>query len=174
MSTPDLATAPLRDLVAFDFRAPGRDRLADIRTVQGRVEAVLEGLSDADWHRPLSASDVPGAPPWTLMDHLGHVAVWVDESARYVQALVDGTGGWPRDEDDAGVDYDVENEAARVRWAAMSPAEVRSWHRTSVNRLLDLAERLPADVANSDGAWEWVWHHVNAHPIEHLAPVEAA
>ncbi len=172
MAAPDLATAPLRDLVAFDFRAPGRDPMADVRTVQRRVEALLDGLRDADWERPLSASDVPGAPPWTLMDHLGHVAVWVDESARYVQAVVDGTGGWPRDEDDDGVDYDAENEVARARWAAMSPAEVRAWHRTSVVRLLELVERLPADVASSDGAWEWVWHHVNAHPIEHLATVE--
>jgi hypothetical protein len=172
MPRPDLATAPLRDLVDFDFRAPGRDTLADVRTVQGRVEAVLDGFRDADWERQQSASDVPGAPPWTLMDHVGHVAVWVDEAIRFVQPQLDGAGGWPRDEDYSGGDFDAENEGARVRWAAMSPAEVRSWHRTSVDRLLELAERLPADVAASDAAWEWVWHSMTAHPIEHLAPVE--
>jgi hypothetical protein len=174
VTAPDLQSAPLSELREFDFRAPGRDRWADVRTVQARVDAFLAALPDSGWEGPVSASDVPGAPPWTLLDHFGHVADWLDEAIRYIQPVVDGTGGWPRDEDYAdGGGFDAWNEGRREIWAGRTPAEVRAWHRDSADRLLELARRLPPGVADSDGAWEWVWPLLSAHPIDHaaLAPV---
>ena len=169
MTAPDLQIAPLPELREFDFRAPGRDPWADARTVQDRVEAFLVGIPDAAWERPVSASDAPGAPPWTLLDHLGHVADWTDEAIRCTEPLVDGTGSWPRDEDYPSGDFDAWNEGRRATWAGRTPAEVRAWHRASADRLVELARQLPPDVADSDEAWEWVWHTLNAHPIEHAA-----
>jgi hypothetical protein len=174
MTAPDLQSAPLSELREFDFRASGRNPLTDVRAVQDRVDAFLETLPDAAWAEPVSASDVPGAPPWTLVDHLAHVADWVDEAIRYVQPILDGTAGWPRDEAyTGGGGFDAWNEARRATWAGRTPAEVRAWHRASADRLLDLARQLPPDLAASDEAWEWVWHLLNSHPIEHVANVAA-
>lgn len=169
MAAPDLESAPLPEIRELDFRAPGRDVWSDVRTVQDRVDAFLEALPDAAWTRPVSASDVPGAPPWTLLDHVGHVADWLDEAFRYVRPVVDGTAGWPRDEDDDGGDLDAWNETRRPIWAGWTPAEVRAWHRASANRLLELARQLPPDLADSDEAWEWIWHSLSSHPLDHVA-----
>ena len=146
MTAPDLYSASLPELRGFDFRAPGRDPWADARTVQARVDAFLEALPEIAWERPVSESDAPGAPPWTLLDHLGHVADWADEATRYLQPILDGIGGWPRDEDYDGGDLDAWNESRRPTWAGWTPAEVRSWHRASADRLLELARRLPTDT----------------------------
>jgi hypothetical protein len=175
MTASDLQAAPLHELREFDFRALDRDRWADARTVQARVDAFLAALPDAAWEVPVSASDVPGAPPWTLLDHVGHVADWLDEAIRYLQPVVDGSGGWPHDEDYAGGDgFDAWNEGRRATWSGRTPAEVRAWHRASADRLLDLARQLPPGVADSDHAWEWVWPLVNAHPIDHAALAAAS
>jgi ornithine cyclodeaminase/alanine dehydrogenase len=40
--------------------------------------------------------------------------------------------------------------------------------RESAARLLALAEQMPADMAASDLAWEWVWHSLTDHAIEHV------
>ena len=144
----------------------GRSRIAWTRSSRP--------LPDAAWTEPVSASDVPGAPPWTLLDHVGHVADWLDEAIRYVQPIVDGTAGWPRDEDyTGGGDFDAWNEGRRGTWSGQTAAEVRAWHRASADRLIDLARRLPPDLAGSDEAWEWIWHLVISHPIEHVALVAA-
>jgi hypothetical protein len=169
MTAPDLHSAPLPELTEFDFRAPGRDPWADARTVQDRVDAFLDALPGSAWEGPLSASDVPGAPPWTLVDHLGHVADWLDEAIRYLQPILDGTGGWPHEEDYAGGDLDAWNEGRRPIWAGRAPSQVRAWLRASADRLLDLARRFPPDLADSDQAWEWVWPLLNSHPIDHAA-----
>lgn len=168
MTTLDLEHASFRALTEFDFRASGRDMLADVRTVQSRVDAFLDGVADPDWDKPVSESAVPGAPPWTLRDHVGHVADWNDEACRYVQPLLDGSGGWPPDEEEGG--FDAWNEGRRPRYAALTPTELRAWHRTSADRVFEIAQRLPPELAASDGAWEWVWHNLTSHPIEHLAP----
>jgi hypothetical protein len=174
MTALDLQTARLPDLREVDFRAPGRDPWADARTVQDRVDAFLAAVPDAAWEVPVSASDAPGAPPWTLLDHLGHVADWLDEAIRYVRPVVDGTAGWPRNEDYDGGDFDAWNETRRPIWAGRTPAEVRAWHRASADRLVDLARRLPPDLADSNEAWEWIWHSLIAHPLDHVAIVSAS
>ena len=174
MTAPDLHSAPLSELREFDFRAPGRNARADAHAVQDRVAAFLVALPDAAWTEPVSASDVPGAPPWTLLDHVAHVADWDDEVIRGIQPVVDGSGGWPHGEDyTSGGDFDAWNEGRRPTWAGRAPAEVRAWHRASADRLIDLARQLPPDLADSDEAWEWIWHTVISHPIEHVAIVSA-
>ena len=168
----DLATSALADLASFDFRAPGRDRVADAMAVQARADAFLAGIADADWERPLTASAVQGAPDWTLRDHVGHLADWNDEVCDYIQPLVDGSGGWPAD-DAYDSDLDAWNEGRRGLYAAKTAAQLREWYSSSATRLLGLIRRLPPEVAASDDAWDWAWTEVNAHPVQHLAPAEA-
>jgi hypothetical protein len=172
MTELDLATSPLADLVDFDFRAPGRDPVADALSLQARADAFLAAITDADWERPLSESAVPGAPAWTLRDHVGHLADWNDEACAYIRPLVERTGGWPADDAYDG-DYDTWNEGRRGRYAATSPDELRAWHAASAARLLALIRQLPPEVAASDGAWEWAWHNLGAHLVAHLAPASA-
>jgi hypothetical protein len=173
MTTLDLQRAPLHDLVGFDFLAPGRDLRADVETVQRRVDAFLDAVADSAWDRPISESAVAGAPAWTLRDHIGHVADWNDEAIRYIRPVLEGTGDWPRDED-YDADFDAWNEGRRPRYETHSAAELRAWHRTSADRLFDLVRQLPPDVAGSPGAWEWVWHNLTSHAIDHLAPASRA
>jgi hypothetical protein len=173
MTILDLGTSPLADLVGFEFRAPDRDVVADVRTVQARADALLDALPDADWDLPLSASAVPGAPPWTLRDHVGHVADWNDEAYGYIRPLLEGTGGAPSDAD-YGSDFDAWNEERRPRYASRTPAGLRAWHRESADRLFELAQRLSPETAASDDAWEWIWHNLTSHVVEHLAPVPVA
>jgi len=172
MTTLDLQRAPFGALVAFDFVAPGRDHRADAETVQRRVDDFLDAVGDAAWNRPLSESAVPGAPPWTLRDHVGHLADWNEEAIRYIRPPLEGTGDWPQDDDYEG-GFDAWNESRRPRYAARTPAELRAWHRSSADRLFELVRRLPPEISASKGAWEWVWHNLTSHPIEHLAPASA-
>jgi hypothetical protein len=171
MTGPDLATSALADLVGFDFRAPGRDRIADALAVQARAVAFLAGIADPEWERPLTPSAVEGAPDWTLRDHVGHLADWNDEVCDYIQPLVDGSGGWPAD-DAYNSDFDAWNEGRRDLYAAKTAAQLREWYSSSATRLLALIRRLPPDVAASDDAWDWAWAEVNGHPVQHLAPAE--
>jgi hypothetical protein len=172
MTTPDLATSALPELTDFDFRAPGRDVYADVRTVQARVDTLLDAVPDADWDVPISESAVPGAPAWALRDHVGHVADWNDEAFGYIRPLLEGTGGGPSDADYG--DFDAWNEGRRPMYAARTPAELRAWHRASADRLFELALRLSPEAAASDDAWEWIWHNLTSHVVEHLAPAPAA
>lgn len=172
MTAPDLGAAPFTELVEFDFRAPGRDVAADVRTVQARVDAFLERVPDEAWDRPVGESAVPGAPPWALRDHIGHVADWNDEACRYIQPLLEATGGLPEEETYDHGDIDGWNERRRPLYARRSPAELRAWHRASADRLLELARRLPAEAADADATWEWVWHNLTSHPVAHVAPAE--
>jgi hypothetical protein len=167
----DLATSSYRDLLAFDFRAPGRDPVADALVLQVRADAFLAGFADADWERPLSESAVPGAPAWTLRDHVGHLADWNDEGCVYIRPLVDGTGGWPSD-DAYDSDFDAWNEGRRGLYAAKSPDELRAWFASSAARLMALIRELPPEVATSDGAWDWAWHNFGPHVVGHLVLAE--
>lgn len=173
MTAPDVQTAPFSELTEFDFRASGRDVAADARTVQARVDAFLGSVPDEAWDRPVAESAVPGAPPWALRDHVGHLADWNDEACRYIQPLLDATGRLPDEETYDHGDIDGWNERRRPLYAQRTPAELRAWHRASADRLLELARRLSPDAADADATWEWVWHNLTSHPIDHVAPAES-
>jgi len=173
MPTPVLETSPFSELIDFPFTADDRDPAADALVIAARTTALLAAVADDNWDRPVSESAVPGAPPWTLRDHVGHLADWNDEASRYIQPLLDGTGGLPADDDYDGGDFDGWNERRRPCYAQHPPAELRTWLAASADRLLGLARRLPPAVAATPAVHEWVWHNLTSHPVEHLAPAEA-
>ncbi|MGA7670711.1 MAG: DinB family protein [Nitrolancea sp.] len=58
--------------------------LDTLATSQAQVIAFFHGLSSQDLERPATANEVPGAAPWRVKDHLGHLA----QSERSVQHLL--------------------------------------------------------------------------------------
>jgi hypothetical protein len=167
----DLATMPLAEIAAFDFRAEGRDPVADARAVHARVAAALKAVPDAAWATPVSASDAPGATPWTLSDHVGHVIDSIDEAAGYTWAVIDGGASWPVVEDYG--DMDAWNEERRALFAGKSPAELRALYDAATERLVDVVQGLDAEAAASDDAWDWAWSLLEEHPAEHAAFAES-
>ena len=161
----EIGTMPLGELARFDFRAAGRDPVDDARAVEARVDEVLDAVDMEDWETPLSASDVVGAAPWTLADHLTHVAAWDEEAIAYTGRAIAGEP-WPTDDDYGDTDAWNEEHRAPDGW---TPVTVRERLTAAHEGLVDVASRLPADLAGSDGAWEWVWPLVQDHVIDHLA-----
>ena len=77
-----------------------------------------------------------------------------------------GSGDWPTD-DDYG-DMDAWNESRRGRWAGRTPAEMRALYDAASAALVDVARRLPRDMAASDEAWVWLFSLLSEHAIEHV------
>jgi hypothetical protein len=168
----DLAALPLAALATFDYRADGRDPVADARAVHLRVAATLAGLPDAAWDREVSASDVPGAPAWTFRDHVGHVIDSLEDGADYTRAVVLDGARWPEEEDYG--DMDAWNEERRSLFAGLTPADLRARYDAATDALIDILQGLPAEEADSDDAWGWAWSLLLDHVAGHVMLAEAA
>ena len=164
--TMDLRTAPLADVRALDLRAADRDPWADEAAIWARLEAVLDRIPAADWDRPVAPSD-GGGPPWSALDHVGHLAAWADEGIAAIARVLDGAA-WPADDDFAGGNFDAFNETQRATWAGEGAVEVRTHLKESHARLVALARDLPLDVIRGDEAWGWVFGPLDEHALEHL------
>jgi hypothetical protein len=170
--TVDLRTAPLADVRALDLRADDRDPWADEEAIWARLGAVLDRIAAAGWDRQVAPSD-GGGPPWSALDHVGHLAAWADEGVAAIVRVLDGAA-WPADDDYAGGDFDAFNETQRAMWAGEGAAEVRTHLEESHGRLVALARDLPVDVIRGDEAWSWVFLTLHGHAIDHLEVLERA
>ncbi|MBO0782365.1 MAG: hypothetical protein J2P37_26405, partial [Ktedonobacteraceae bacterium] len=64
---------------------PTRAEILDtLAASQTQVLAFFQGLSPEDLKRPTTASEVPGAAPWRVKDHLAHLV----KSERNIQQLL--------------------------------------------------------------------------------------
>jgi hypothetical protein len=170
--TVDLRTAPLADVRALDLRAADRDLWADEGAIWARLEAVLDRIPVADWDRQVAPSD-GGGPPWSVLDHVGHLAAWADEGIAAIVRVLDGAA-WPADDDYAGGDFDAFNETQRATWVGEGAVEVRTHLDESHARLVALARDLPFDVIRSDEAWSWVFLTLHGHALDHLEVLQQA
>ena len=137
-----------------------------------RVAAALAAIPDADWDREVSASAVPGAPAWTVRDHVGHAIDWLEDAAGYTSAVVLDGARWP-EEADYG-DMDARNEERRSLFAGLTPAVLRARYDDATDALIDVAEDLSPEEAASDGAWDWAWFLLHEHAVEHAGVAQAA
>ena len=167
----DLRRAPLAELRAIDFRAPGRDYWADEAALHDRLVASWAGLDDAAWRLPGAAPSDAGGPDWSLLDHVGHLVDWWELAAAYIQRVIDGDR-WPTDDDYDGGDFDTFNEGRRARFADVPPAELRARISVAHAAALAIARRLPAETIRSDAAWGWVHQVLHGHAIDHLTIIE--
>jgi len=170
--TVGLRTAPLADVRALDLRAADRDLWADEASIWARLEGVLDRIGAADWDRQVAPSEA-GGPPWSALDHAGHLAAWSDVGIAAIVRVLDGAA-WPVDEDFADGDFDAFNETQRASWTGEGAAEVRTHLDESHARLHALARDLPVDVVRGDEAWSWVFMTLHGHALEHLDILERA
>ena len=90
------------------------------RSIDGLFDELVRGLPQ---HRWLAAEVTPG---WTLRDHVGHLADWMDEGARAIDIHRD-TGVWlsdPEEGIDAGTSATSSRDVANPR-KRRSPATTR-------------------------------------------------
>jgi hypothetical protein len=167
----DLRTGPLAAIRSRDLRSAGRDLWADEAALWERMTGDWASLDDAAWHQPGAAPSDAGGPPWSLAEHVGHIADWQELAVDYTCRAID-TGTWPSDNDFGDGDFDTFNEGRRETWASLPCDEILARLTASRQRLLELAYRLGPDAIRSDPGWEWVYSALHGHYLDHLAVIE--
>jgi hypothetical protein len=165
----DLRTAPLTSIRGRDLRDPERDPWADEAVLWDRMRLAWAGLDDAAWHLPGAAPSDAGGPAWSLAEHVGHIADWLELAADYTTRAVEA-GEWPSDSDYG--DFDTFNEGRREPWASLPRDAILARLTAARPRLLDVAHRLSPEEFRSDAAWRWVYAALHGHYLDHLAVIE--
>jgi hypothetical protein len=167
----DLRTAPLADIRSRDLRAPDRDLWADEAALWDRLTASWTGLDEDAWHLPGAAPSDAGGPDWSLAEHVGHIADWLELAIDYTDRAM-ATGTWPSDEDYDDGNFDTYNERRREPWASMPSAEIVRRLEDARGRMLPIAHRLTADTIRAEPAWSWVYPAIHGHYLDHLPVIE--
>jgi uncharacterized damage-inducible protein DinB len=167
----DLRRAPLADLFAIDLRSESRDFWADEVALWDRLVASWAGLDDAAWRLPGAAPSDAGGPDWSLLDHVGHLADWLEIAADYTERAI-ATGEWPADDNYDGGDFDRFNERRREAYAGIAPADLRRQIVAGRETYLRLAHRLDLATIRGDAAWGWVYNVLHGHDLDHLRVIE--
>lgn len=167
----DLRVAPLAGIRSRDLRAPVRDLWADEAALWERMTSAWDGLDDAAWHAPGAAPSDAGGPPWSLAEHVGHLADWQELAIDYTARAID-TGTWPSDNDYDEGNFDTFNERRREPWASLPRDAILARLTAARHRLLELAHRLGPDAIRSADGWEWVYTALHGHYLDHLAVIE--
>jgi hypothetical protein len=173
LTTPetDLRTAPLSSLRRGDLRAADRDLWADEAALWDRMNGAWAGLADAAWHVPGAEPSDAGGPPWSLAEHVGHIADWQELAFDYTTRALE-TGEWPTDSDYDDGNFDTFNERRREPWASMPRDGILARLQTARQRLLEVARSLSPETLRSDDGWDWVYAALHGHYLDHLAVIE--
>jgi len=167
----DLRTAPLEKIHGRDLRSQDRDFWADEAALWDRLQGTWTGLDDAAWHRPGSVASDAGGPPWSLAEHVGHIADWQELARDYTTRALE-TGVWPSDADYDHGDFDTFNERRREPWASMGRDDLLARFEAARLHLVEVARRLSPEVIRGDDGWEWVYPALHGHYLDHLAVIE--
>ncbi len=106
-------------------------------------------------------------PGWTLRDHVGHLADWMDEGARAIAVHRD-TGIWLSDPEE-GIDAWNERHVDAAR--AESPAVTLARYDADRARLLDAVASMTVEELRSPDGWSWAYDCQHGHMRKHLAMV---
>jgi hypothetical protein len=164
----DLRTAALSSIRGRDLRGSDRDFWTDEEAVWDRMRVAWAGLDEAAWHLPGDAPSDAGGPPWSLAEHVGHIADWQELAVEYTRRAIE-TGVWPSDSDYDDGDFDTFNERRREPWASMPRDEILGRLEAARSRLLEVAHRLSPEAIRSDDGWDWVYPALHGHYLDHLA-----
>jgi len=167
----DLRTAPLAGIRSRDLRAPDRDLWADEAALWDRLTATWTGLDEDAWHLPGAAPSDAGGPDWSLAEHVGHIADWLELAIDYTDRAM-ATGTWPSDDDYDDGNFDTYNERRREPWASMPSAEIVRRLEDARRRMLPIAHHLTADTIRDEPAWSWVYPAIHGHYLDHLPVIE--
>ena len=167
----DLRTAALSSIRGRDLRGSDRDFWTDEEAVWDRMRVAWAGLDEAAWHLPGDAPSDAGGPPWSLAEHVGHIADWQELAVEYTRRAIE-TGVWPSDGDYDDGDFDTFNERRREPWASMPRDEILGRLEAARSSLLEIAHRLSPEAIRSDDGWDWVYPALHGHYLDHLAIIE--
>ena len=167
----DLRMAPLAHISSRDLRAPDRDLWADEAALWERLTTTWTGLDDAAWHLPGAAPSDAGGPDWSLAEHVGHIADWLELAIDYTDHAM-ATGVWPSEDDYDGENFDTYNERRREPWASMPSDEIVHRLEGARQRMLPIAHRLTAETIREEPAWSWVYAAIHGHYLDHLPVIE--
>jgi hypothetical protein len=171
VATVDLRRDPLAAVRSVDLRAPDRDFWADETALWDRLTASWAGLDEGAWKLPGAAKSDAGGPDWSLQDHVGHLADWLEIAVDYLERVLAG-GPWPADSDYDGGDFDRFNERRREPWASLPAVELLDRLSRGHAAALATARRLPVETIRGDEAWGWVYMVLHGHAIDHLQVIE--
>ena len=127
------------------------------------------GLDDAAWHLPGAAPSDAGGPAWSLAEHVGHIADWLELASEYTPRAIE-TGRWPSDEDYG--DFDTFNEGRREPWASMPRDAILGRLEAARPRAIQVAQRLSPEEFRGDDGWRWVFAALHGHYLDHLVVIE--
>lgn len=167
----DLRRAPLDTIRPPALRGTDRDLWADEDALWERLTGSWAGLDNGEWHAPGEAPSDAGGPPWSLAEHVGHIADWQELAAVYTARAID-TGEWPSDRDYDDGNFDTFNESRREPWASLPGDEIVARLTAARTRLLALAHDLTAETIREDEPWDWVYSALHGHYLDHLAVIE--
>lgn len=150
------------DPFVADPRAADHDGfVAAAREIDAIFDSLIRGLPADRWG---SAEITPG---WTLRDHVGHLADWMDEGARAIDVHAGG-GGWLADPDE-GVDAWNERHVAASRGETPSATLQRY---DAAHAAIEAAIRsLSIEDLRSPDGWSWAYDCHHGHVRKHVAMV---
>ncbi len=167
----DLRVAPVAAIRSRDLRGAGRDMWADESALWDRLDLSWAGLDDAAWHLAGAAPSDAGGPDWSLAEHVGHIADWLELAIDYTTRAM-ATGVWPTDDDYDDGDFDTFNERRREPWASMARDAILARLGDARQAMLPLAHQLTAETIRDEPAWSWVYPALHGHYLDHLAVIE--
>ena len=135
--------------------------VADAAALDDEFDMLIRRLPIAYW----DAGQV--TPGWTLKDHVGHLADWMDEGVRAID-VHRTTGEWLSDPDE-GIDAWNERHVAASRSA--TPQETLARYDAARTRLLDAVGTLSVEDLRSPDGWSWAYDCQHGHIRKHLAMV---
>ena len=124
-------------------------------------DAIVRSVPPTAW----DASDV--TPGWTLRDHIGHLADWMDEGARAID-VHRASGVWLSDPEEG---IDPWNERHVVASRGEAPAATLARYAVARDRLLEAVAGMSVEDLRSPDGWSWVYDCHHGHIRKHLAMV---
>jgi hypothetical protein len=135
--------------------------ITDATALDDAFDALIRRLPAERW----DAADV--TPGWTLRDHVGHLADWMDEGARAIE-VHRKDGVWLSDPEE-GIDAWNGRHVAATR--RETPQATLARYDAARGRLLDAVGTLSVEELRSPDGWSWAYDCQHGHVRKHLAMV---
>jgi DinB family protein/mycothiol maleylpyruvate isomerase-like protein len=148
------------DPFVADPRAPDH---GVFRAQEAAIQAQFDDLVRTIPERRWTGEEL--TPGWTLRDHVGHLADWMDEGVRAVEVF-HATGTWLADPEEG---IDAWNERHVLATRDERPAATLARYDRARASLLGAVETLPIEDLRSPDGWSWVYDCLHGHVRKHLA-----
>jgi hypothetical protein len=135
--------------------------VADVGAMDALFDAVIRPVPLDLWE----ASEV--TPGWTLRDHVGHLADWMDEGMRAID-VYRATGAWLSDPEEG---IDAWNERHVMDARGTSAAATLARYDAGRTRLVEAVGSMSVEELRSPDGWSWAYDCHHGHVRKHLAMV---